>query len=243
MFLHRISWDVARRQGSGCGGTLGGPIPRKVGMWVTGKHTTFSCREGQARRNQGSIPPSPKLLLLFFFFSAPNFLKGFHVAFWKARRWRDRVRGCKCLAVGILCLWRLFTTWVRSWGSYTPSTRQMFTGGVGRVHAPVPTAPLRELECESRWASDHTHHWVTSHRFGLRFSQTGTVAASRSVLEKKTSDSTLDQQLWLATAQQPQQVGWINTEAGFLRTMERACVRVCVQLLLLNLHTDFSGSK
>ncbi|VDP21018.1 unnamed protein product [Onchocerca flexuosa] len=66
---------------------------------------------------------------------------------------------------------------------------------VGRVHTPVPTAPLRELECESRWASDDTHRWVTSRRFGLRFSQTGTLAASRRVLEKKTSDSTLDQLL------------------------------------------------
>lgn len=64
MFLHRVSWDVARRRGAGCGGTLGGPIPRKVGMWGAGKHTTFSCREGRARRIQGSIPPSPKLLLL-----------------------------------------------------------------------------------------------------------------------------------------------------------------------------------
>lgn len=80
MFLHRTSWDVARRQGAGCRGTLGGPIPRKVGMWGAGKHTTFSCRESRARRIQGSIPPSPKLLLLLFF-SAPSFLKGFHVAF------------------------------------------------------------------------------------------------------------------------------------------------------------------
>ena len=76
MFLHRISWDVARRQGSGSGGTLAGLIPRKVGMWGTGKHTTFSCREGQARRIQGSIPPSPKLLLLLlFFFFCPKLLE------------------------------------------------------------------------------------------------------------------------------------------------------------------------
>ena len=77
---------------------------------------------------------------------------------------------------------------MNSFFTYTPSTRRMFTGGVGRVHTPVP-------ECESRWASDHTHRWVTSRRFGLRFSQTGTLAASRSILEKKTSDSTLDQLL------------------------------------------------
>ena len=63
------------------------------------------------------------------------------------------------------------------------------------VHIPVPTAPLRELEFESRWASEHTPGWVPSCWVDLWFSQTGTLAASRSVLEKKTSDSVLDQLL------------------------------------------------
>ena len=100
------------------------------------------------------------------------------------------------------------------------------------VHTPVPTAPLCELEFESRWASEHTCRWVPSCWFDLRFSQTSTLAASRSVLEKKTSDSILDQLLWLVTTWQPQQVGWINTKAGFFWTMSLLlfvymCVCVC----------------
>ena len=89
MFLHRISWDVARRQGSGCGVTLGGPIPRKVGMWGAGKHTTFSCREGgRAERGEfrGPYLQAPSCCcccccccsFFFFFFSfsfCPNLLE------------------------------------------------------------------------------------------------------------------------------------------------------------------------
>ena len=98
------------------------------------------------------------------------------------------------------------------------------------VHAPVPTAPLRELEFESRWASEPTPGWPPSCRVDLRFSQTGTLAASRRVLEKKTSDSIVDQRLGRATARQPQQVGWIHTNVGFFWTMSPplfVCVCVC----------------
>ena len=63
------------------------------------------------------------------------------------------------------------------------------------VHTPVPTAPLHELEFESRWASEHIHRWLPSCRVDLRFSQTSTLAASQSVLEKKTWDSILGQLL------------------------------------------------
>ena len=99
------------------------------------------------------------------------------------------------------------------------------------VHAPVPTAPLRELEFESRWASEPTPGWPPSCRVDLRFSQTGTLAASRRVLEKTTSDSIVDQRLGRATARQPQQVGWIHTNVGFFWTMSPplfVCVCVCV---------------
>lgn len=61
--------------------------------------------------------------------------------------------------------------------------------GLLAVHTPVPTAPLRELEFESRWASEHTPGRAPSCRVDLRCSHTGTLAASRRVLEKKTSDS------------------------------------------------------
>ena len=44
-------------------------------------------------------------------------------------------------------------------------------------------------------ASGHKPHWVSSCRVDLRFSQTGTLAAFSRVLEKKTSDSILDQLL------------------------------------------------
>ena len=68
--------------------------------------------------------------------------------------------------------------------------------GLLAVHTPVPTAPLRELEFESRWASEHTPGRAPSCRVDLRCSQTGgTLAASRRVLEKKTSDSVSDQLL------------------------------------------------
>ena len=100
------------------------------------------------------------------------------------------------------------------------------------VHTPDPTAPLHELEFEPRWASEHTHRWVLSCWFDLWFSQSGTLAASWSDLEKKNSNSILDKLLWLAmVAQQPQQVGWINTKAGFFWTMSPPlflCVCVCV---------------
>lgn len=67
--------------------------------------------------------------------------------------------------------------------------------GLLAVHTPVPTAPLRELEFESRWASEHTPGRAPSRRVDLRCSHTGTLAASRRVLEKKTSDSVSDQLL------------------------------------------------
>ena len=67
--------------------------------------------------------------------------------------------------------------------------------GLLAVHTPVPTAPLRELEFESRWASEHTPGRAPSGRVDLRSTHTSRLAASRRVLDKKTSDSVSDQLL------------------------------------------------